>query len=367
MPDWIVSLLFVLMGFAGLIGGGQYLVRSASALAAIMRVSPLVIGLTLVAFGTSAPELAFTVQSAWSGATDLAVGNVVGSNIANVLLALGLAALAAPLVVHSRVVRFEVPLVILASVALWLLASNGRLGWIDGSLLTGALVVYLAWSVRQGKREAREVQEALVEVLHLEGLRKGHYLIRQVALLLTGLLLLAVGARLLLMGALDLALVFEVSELVIGLTLVAVGTSLPEVVTCIIASLRGQGDIAVGNVVGSNLFNILAVLGLGALISPRGIPVSPQALSIDMPIMVATAVVSLPVFFSGMRIGRLEGAVFVLYFLAYIAYVATRATQPPYLASFEFAMLGFIIPLTLAALGFSLWQRRARAVTAAED
>ncbi|NEV62879.1 calcium/sodium antiporter [Thiorhodococcus minor] len=375
MPDWIVSLLFVLLGFAGLIGGGDSLVRSASALAAIMRISPLVIGLTVVAFGTSAPELAVTLQSSWSGATDLAVGNVIGSNIANVLLVLGVAALVAPLAVHSRVVRIDVPLVILASAALWVLASNGRLGWIDGSLLSGALLAYLVWSVRQGKREAREVQDELVEVLHLEGLRKGHYLIRQIGLLLAGLLLLAVGARLLVMGAVDLARVFGVSELVIGLTVVAIGTSLPEVVTCILASLRGKGDIAVGNVVGSNLFNILAVIGLGALVSPRGIPVSPEALAIDMPIMLATAVACLPVFFTGMRIDRREGAVFVLYFVAYIAYVVMRATHAPYLARFEVAMLGFVIPLTLIALGFSLWQcrvrrlaeRQARSPAAAEE
>lgn len=368
MPDWIISLAFVLVGFLGLIWGGELLVRSASALAAIMRISPLVIGLTVVAFGTSAPELAVTLQSVRSGAADLAVGNVVGSNIANVLLVLGLAAVVAPLAVHSRIVRIDVPLVIAASVGVWLLASNGRLGWIDGTLLTGVLAAYLLWSVRQGRREARDVQEELAATPPAEVKGPGRYLLRQIGLLLVGLLLLSVGARLLVMGAVDLALALGVGELVVGLTIVAVGTSLPEVVTSIIASLRGKGDLAVGNVVGSNLFNILAVLGLGALLAPRGIPVAQDALSMDMPIMVATAIACLPVFFTGMRIDRLEGGFFLAYFLAYLAYVVLRATGAPQTAGFEVAMLAFVLPLTLAVLGFSLWQaRRGRREESADD
>ncbi|MBK1721016.1 calcium/sodium antiporter [Thiocystis violacea] len=360
MPDWILSLGLLLIGFAGLIGGGEFLVRSASGLAAIMRISPLVIGLTVVAFGTSAPELAVTLQSAWAGAADLALGNVVGSNIANVLLVLGISAAIAPLAVHSRIVRIDAPLVVGASIGLWLMSLDGRIGRLDGLVLFALLIGYLVWSVRQGKTEAGEIQREFAATPPHAGQARAPDLLKQIALLLTGLLLLALGARLLVMAAVDIARVFGVSELVIGLTVVAVGTSLPEVVTSVIASRRGKGDIAVGNVVGSNLFNILAVLGLAALLAPGGISVSRAALSMDMPIMIATAVVCLPVFFTGMRIDRLEGAIFLAYFLVYITYVVMRASQASFIARFEVAMLAFVIPLTLIALAFSVQQSRAR-------
>ncbi|MBK1717751.1 calcium/sodium antiporter [Thiocystis violacea] len=356
MPEWILSLILVIIGFLGLVGGGEYLVRSASALASAMRVSPLVIGLTVVAFGTSAPELAVTVQSAWSGAADIALGNVVGSNIANVLLVLGLSAVIAPLAVHSRIVRIDVPLVIVASVGLWFMASRHGIGHLDAGLLFLLLVAYVAWSVRQGQREAAEVREEFAQALGGDGGIRPTHLLIQVGWLLTGLVLLAVGARLLVMGAVDIALALGVDELVIGLTLVAVGTSLPELMTSVIASLRGNRDIAVGNVVGSNLFNILGVLGIGALVAPGGIPVSRDLLTLDMPIMIATALLCLPIFFTGRRIDRLEGAVFLAYFLAYIGYVLMRSTDASFTREFEVAMLGFVIPLTLLAIGVSLFR-----------
>lgn len=360
MSDLIVSFGLTLVGFIGLILGGELLVRAASALASVMRISPLVIGLTVVAFGTSAPELAVTVQSAWADAADLAVGNVVGSNIANVLLVLGLAALIAPLSVHSRVVRIDVPLVVLASAGLWLMSLDGRVGRFDGLLLCTLLAAYLVWSVRQGKQEAREVQAELAQLVPLPADRGILGGVRHLLVLLVGLILLTMGARLLVMGAVDIARVLGVGELVVGLTVVAIGTSLPEVVTSVLASLRGQRDIAVGNVIGSNLFNILAVLGIGSLVAPSGIPVPRAALAMDLPIMIATAVVCLPIFFTGMRIDRLEGAAFLGYFVAYIAYVGMRATQAPFVSRFEIAMIAFVIPLTLLAIGFSLYQCRAR-------
>jgi cation:H+ antiporter len=355
MSATLVSTVQILIGLVGLVAGGELLVRGAAALAGAARISPLVIGLTVVAFGTSAPELAVTIQASWAGSPELAVGNVVGSNIANVLLILGLSALVAPLVVQSRVVRIDVPLMIACSVGLWLLILDGSVSRLDGLLLFSTLIGYVAWSVIQGRREGVEIQDEFAEALPHDG-STASYLWRQAGLVVGGLVLLVIAARLLVGGASDIARQLGVSELVIGLTIVAVGTSLPELVTSVVASLRGQRDIAVGNVVGSNLFNILAVLGLGALAAPGGIAVADQVLRLDLPIMIATAAACLPVFFTGGRISRLEGGLFFFYFVAYTAYVVMGATGAAHMRSFELAMLGFVIPLTVMAIAVSVYQ-----------
>ncbi|EXJ15225.1 calcium/sodium antiporter [Imhoffiella purpurea] len=351
MLDVLVSSSLILIGFLGLVGGGEILVRAAAALAAAMRISPLVVGLTVVAFGTSAPELAVTVQSVWADAADLAVGNVVGSNIANILLVLGVAALVSPLVVHERVRRIDLPLVILASAGVWLLALDRRIGHWDGLLLCLLLFGYLVWSVRQGRREALEPLVSAGGALDPPG---AMVLLRELARLLVGLVLLAMGGRLLVMGAVDIARVLGVGELVVGLTLVAVGTSLPEVVTSVIAGLRGHRDIAVGNLIGSNLFNLLAVLGIGAATSPSGIPVLRAVLKLDLPIMILTTLACIPAFVAG-RVGRRTGAVFLAYFICYLIYVVLRATQSPFRQTFEMGMLGVAFPLTLIAMTVAVY------------
>ena len=356
MPELALSAGQIVLGFAGLIFAGEILVRGASNLAAAANISPLVIGLTVVAFGTSAPELAVTAQAAWSGAPELAVGNVVGSNIANVLLILGIAALVAPLVVQSRVVRIDVPIMVAASIGLWVLALNGGLSFWDGAVLFTVLVVYIVWSIREGRGEDPAVQEEFAGSLARSGRSQLGHLGRQVGLVVAGLIVLAISARILVDGATDIARGLGVSDLVIGLTVVAVGTSLPELVASVVASLRGERDIAVGNVVGSNLFNILGVLGIGAMVAPNGIPVSEQVIGLDLPIMIATAVACLPIFFTGRRISRMEGGLFLGYFLAYMAYVVMGATDASYMRSFELGMLGFVIPLTVIAIAFSVYQ-----------
>jgi len=351
MLESLVSLSLILVGFVGLVAGGELLVRAAVTLAAAMRISPLVIGLTVVAFGTSAPELAVTIQSVWSGASNLAVGNVVGSNIANILLVIGVAAIVAPLVVHERVRRIDLPLVIAVSVGVWLLSLDRRLGHLDGVLLCAALLGYLWWSMCDGRREGScsgASAPSLVEPLGPWAMA------RETVRLLVGLVLLSMGARLLVMGAVDIARVLGVGELVIGLTLVAVGTSLPEVATSVIAGLRGHRDIAVGNLIGSNLFNLLAVLGIGAATSPHGIAVPRAVLKLDLPIMILTAVACVPLFLVG-RVGRKAGAVFLAYFAGYLIYVVLRATDSPFRQAFEIGMLAIVAPLTLAAIAVSLY------------
>jgi cation:H+ antiporter len=343
--------LQILVGLVVLVGGGELLVRGASALAAMLRIAPVVIGLTVVAFGTSAPELAVTVQAAAAGSPDLALGNVVGSNIANVLLILGLSALAAPLLVNSRLIRIDVPLVLIASLALYLIALDGVIDRLDGALLFGTLVVYIVWSVHEGRAEGPQAQ--LPGVDRARETAPGGVL-KPIALVALGLVLLAFGADALVTGAVGIATALGVSDLIIGLTVVAIGTSLPELVASVIASLRGQRDIAVGNVVGSSLFNILGVLGLGSLAAPAGIPVAPGALAFDIPVMILTALACLPIFFSWGQIRRWEGALFLGYYALYVTYLILTAAGSPRVEALITLVLWGAAPLTILVLGVSL-------------
>lgn len=349
--SWL-TLILLLAGFVLLIGGAELLVRGAAHLAVDLGISPLVVGLTVVAFGTSAPELAVSVLSAWQGQAGIALGNVVGSNIANVLLILGLSALAAPLVVARQVVRLEVPIMVGISGLLWLLAADGRIGRLEGLLLAAGLVVYITWTVRRSRRENRREEDLPEEARGASSRRT------QLLQILGGLVLLGLGSKWLVDGAVSIARHFGVSELVIGLTVVAIGTSLPELATSVLASLRGQRDIAVGNVVGSNIFNILSVLGLTALVSPRGVPVPVSALHFDLPVMVAVAAACLPIFFTGHRIERWEGALFFAYYLVYTAFVVLTAMHHPALPLLVEAMVFFVLPLTILTLAISLWRSR---------
>jgi len=340
----LVTLLLFGAGIVLLIWGADLLVRGAAHLAALAGISPLVIGLTVVAMGTSAPELAVSFRATLAGQADIALGNVLGSNIANVLLILGLAALAAPLLVAARVLQREVPTMIGVSLLLWLLVADGSLGRGDGVLLVVLLGAFLAATVVMGRRAG----DADAPATPPDGSRRG--VLRNLGLLLGGLILLVAGAQWLVDGAVTFARALGVSELIIGLTVVAVGTSLPEIATTVLASLRGEREIAVGNVVGSNILNILGVLGLTALLAPQPIAVPPSALAFDLPVLVATAVACLPIFFNGRMIARWEGALFLAYYIAYTTYIVLAATGQRTLPLFSAAMLFFAIPLTLVTV-----------------
>jgi cation:H+ antiporter len=343
--DPTVIIRFV-VGTVLLIWGAELLVRGAARLAVAAGISPLVVGLTVVAFGTSAPELAVTVGSSFTGESDVALGNVVGSNILNILLILGLSALVAPLVVAQQLVRLDVPLVIGASVLVFLLGLDGEIHQLEGLLLFSLLAVYLIYLIRRNRQEMADLAASRSPDELTEPAQAGPWQ-RNVGFVLVGLMMLALGARWLVESAVATASALGLSELVVGLTVVAAGTSLPEVATSVLASLRGERDIAVGNVVGSNLFNLLAVLGLGSLVSPGGIPVQPGALSFDIPVMIAVAIAALPVFFTGYTIQRWEGAVFVSYYIAYTTFLVLRATEHHALSEFRAAMVWFVIPLTV--------------------
>jgi cation:H+ antiporter len=340
--------LFLVLGLIIMIWGADLLVRGASRLATAVGISPLVVGLTVVAFGTSSPELAVSVMSAFKGQADLALGNVVGSNIFNVLLILGISALIVPLIVAQQLVRFDVPVMITISILILLMGMDGQIGRIDGVFLFAGAIAYTAFLIRQSRKESSE--EVKAEYDSEFGEKSPSSLVKNIGLIALGLVGLVLGSKWLVTSAVAIAQAFGVSELVIGLTIVAAGTSMPEVATSIMAAIKGERDIAVGNVVGSNIFNILCVLGLSSLVAPAGITVSEAALRFDIPVMIAVAIACLPIFFTGYRISRFNGAAFFFFYLAYLVYLIFTATNHEALGTLRAAMLYFILPITALTL-----------------
>ena len=359
-----MMLAMFVLGLVTLVAGAQILVRGSSKLALSFGISPLVVGLTVVAFGTSAPELAVSVRSSWGGQVDIALGNVVGSNIFNVLFILGLSALAAPLVVAPQLIRQEVPLMIAASLLAFGLALDGGIGRADGALMFGLLLAYTAFLVRQSRRESQATQDEFAQefAAPAAGAWDRHWAV-QLALIGGGLALLVLGANWLVDAAVGFARALGLSEMVIGLTIVAAGTSLPEVATSVVATLRGERDIAVGNVIGSNTFNLLGVLGLSGLVAPQALAVAPAMLSFDIPVMIGVALACLPIFFTGHVIARWEGVLFLFYYAAYTAYLLLAAQRHDLLDSYGTAMAAFVLPLTavtLAVFAARHWRARRR-------
>ncbi len=354
------GLLFV-AGLALLVLGANLLVRGASRLAMSFGISPLVVGLTVVAFGTSAPEMAVSVGAVLDGRTDIAVGNVVGSNIFNVLFILGASALIVPLVVNVQLIRQEVPIMIGASLLLLVLGLDGRLGWLDGALLLALMAAYTLFLVLQSRHQNRaDCADFESENRRAEAGAWDARLPVQLGLIALGLLGLVGGSQWLVDSAVHFARALGVSDLVIGLTIVAAGTSMPEVAASITAALKGERDIAVGNVVGSNTFNILGCLGLAGVVSgDAGLLLAPSLLAFDVWVMLAVALACLPIFLTGREVARWEGAVFLAYYAAYTAYLVLRAQEHDALAGFSAVMMSFVLPLTLVTLVASVLRRRA--------
>lgn len=308
-----MDILLIVAGFAGLIFGGELLVRGAVSLAQTFRVSPLVIGLTLVGFGTSTPELVTSLQAAFVGSPGIAVGNVVGSNIANILLILGLTALLRPIAVNSQVLQRDGTVMLLATFICLAVVLSGVLSRLAGIGCLTALALYLVGTLwLERRRSSAEIQDDLPS---LEGILSKPW--AAAALLAIGLIITIVAARLLVIGAISLATDIGMSETVIGLTVVAVGTSLPELITSLVAARRGQSDMALGNIIGSNIFNVLGILGATALVHP--IPVPAAIASLDIWVMLAATVVLIIMCATGRRISRGEGGALLT---AYIAYTA---------------------------------------------
>lgn len=342
----------MISGLLLLIVGAEILVRAAVRLAASLKVRPLIIGLTIVAFGSSAPQMTVSLQATLAGNTDIAVGSVIGSSIFNILVTLGLSALIIPLRVSRQLVRLDIPVMILAGLLVFTLAANEELTPVDGALLLVALIAYLAVLHYQTRHSRRPRT--------LDTVAQAPWL-SSVLLMLGGLLVLVLAGHLLLGAAVDVASDLGLSERIIGLTLIGVGTSLPCMATSLIAALRGQREIAVGNVIGSNLFNLLGVLGLTAVLAPSPLSVSPNALVFDLPVMLGVVVLCLPVFYTGYRVTRAEGLVLLGLYLAYGLHVMSFTTGMPLANKLEHLMVYYILPVLVAFLLFSTlraWRRQ---------
>ena len=350
-------------GLVLLLLGANSLVHGASKLALSFGLSPLVVGLTVVAFGTSAPEMAVSSGAAMAGNADVAVGNVVGSNIFNILVILGLSALIVPLTVNVQLIRQEMPILIGSVVLLMLLGLDGRISTVEGAVLFALLLAYTAFLVIQARRavsaESQDYEAELTPAV--QGRWDGHWFV-QVLLVLAGLAMLVFGSDWLVDSAVVFARALGVSDLVIGLTIVAAGTSLPEVAASLTAAIKGERDMAVGNVVGSNVFNALGCVGLGAMLSAGpGLSMAPSLVNFDLWVMLAVSLACLPVFLSGREIARWEGLLFFLYYGAYAAYLVLKAQEHDALPAFSWVMIGFVVPITVVTLVvLSIGQPRAR-------
>lgn len=344
----MVFLLFI-AGLLLLIIGAEILVKGASRLASAMRISPLVIGLTVVAFGTSSPELAVSIKSILSGQESITLGTIIGSNILNVLFILGISALILPLMVSKQLLRLDVPLMIVLSVVVLLFSLNGIISFAEGVILTGGLLIYIIFLIVQSRRDEKQKPDLKQNESHGITPDVKNWVVNLV-MVAGGLALLMFGSRWFLDSAISIAQALGVSEIIIGLTIVAAGTSMPEVVTSILAAIRGEREIAVGNVVGSNIFNLLGVLGISSLVASSGLKVPISFISFDIPVMIAVAFACLPIFFTGGIISRKEGALFLLYYLFYTLYLVMAATHHDSLPLFSFVMLWFVVPLTAAVL-----------------
>jgi cation:H+ antiporter len=362
----MLTLGMFLAGLVALVAGAELLVRGASKLALSFGITPLVVGLTIVAFGTSAPEVAVSVGAVLKGQTDIALGNVVGSNIFNVLFVLGLSALITPLVVNIQLIRQEVPIMVGASLLLMVLSLDGRVGAIDGAMLFALLLAYTIFLVVQSRKETQAANdEYAAEVQPAAPGSWDSRLPVQLALMVVGLGLLVLGSQWLVGAAVVFAKALGVSDVVIGLTIVAAGTSMPEVATSVMAAVKGERDIAVGNVVGSSTFNILGCLGLsGMAAGASGLVVPEAVLNFDLWVMLAVALACIPVFMTGREIARWEGGVFLLYYVAYVAYLILAAQQHEALGTFSAVMMGFVVPLTVITLVVALLGRKPSGASA---
>ena len=349
MPDFLTFALEVLIGIGLLFAGGEVFVQGAVTLSLIFGIPQLVIGLTVVSFGTSAPELFVSVSSVLRGLDSLAVSNVVGSNIFNVMVVLGSSAVVMPLRVESRLVRRDVPLMIAVSAAVWGMASAGRVTWQSGMALLLALVINSIWEIRTAREEPDGVEGAEPDVNPDQGKRGA---LKAVMSLLLGVLLLGFGSRILVSGASGAAAFLGVSEAVIGLTIVSAGTSMPELITSLVAAIKGRTDLAIGNVVGSNLLNQLLVLGASSLAAAGsgGLQVSPLLIQRDMPVMVLTALACMPIFWTKGKISRLEGGILLALYVFYVVDQVLPRTLPTWQDEFRLVMLCLVVPAVIVVI-----------------
>jgi len=324
----LLALGLVAGGLFVMIVGAELLVRGGSALAARLNIPPVVVGLTIVALGTSAPELAIGIGASVQGNGPLAIGNIAGTNVVNLLLILGLSAAMRPLQIGLQTIRLDLPAMVVAAVAMFIMSLDGSLSRLDGVILLVIGVVYSVLVVRSALHESRAIRAAYAEEFGVEkyGPRVDVMMAREASMLIGGIVIVVLGADWLVDGGVSLANIWGVSDAFIGLTIVAIGTSAPELVTTVVSTLKNQRDIAIGNLLGSSTYNIAFILGVTCLVPPEGISVSNELLFIDIPVMIAAVVLCVPVFMSGRRVSRLEGILFVAAFAAYMTYLLIART-----------------------------------------
>lgn len=333
-----VSIILVVAGLVVLVVGAEFLVRGARRLAINLGVSPLIVGLTVVSFGTSAPEVAVGVQAALKGETNLAMGNVIGSNMFNVLAVLGVSALIGTLIVHQKLVKAEVPLVIAVSTLVFVVGLTGSISRWWGVALFASVIVYTIWAIRRERSEPEDVIAEYEQEFGEPETKNPHWA-TNVVFIVAGLTGLVFGSRWLVSGATDIAVSIGMSELLVGVTIVAVGTSLPELATSVVAAFRGERDIAVGNVIGSNLFNLFVVLGLSALVSPIGVPVDQTVIEFQMPALIFVSLLCAGVLWSGYSIKRWEGVMFIILYVGYLATTVVDTQFPDAVGTARAAMM----------------------------
>lgn len=314
----LIPTLFLIGGLIILTAGAELLVSGSSRLATRLGISPLLVGLTIVAFGTSAPELAVSIQSATSDRSALALGNVIGSNIANIGLVLGLTALITPIRIERQLLKKQIPLVIVSSLFMGLLLLDDQIDFSDGIFLTSGLLIYLIISYAQVDKEF-EAQELVIDTS--KAIKEVRATSLNMVCIIAGLVMLVLGSRVFVDNAVTFAQLIGLSEAAIGLTLVAVGTSIPELATCLIAARKNQPDIAIGNVIGSNLFNILCVLGVTALIAPI---LGDQFALVDFAIMVLFSLILLPLAWTDLTLSRMEGLFLLSGYVVYLVFVGQQ-------------------------------------------
>jgi cation:H+ antiporter len=343
-------LVLIALGLIVLVVGAELLVRGSVRLAAAAGLSPMVIGLTVVSLGTSSPELGVSLQAALAGDDGLAIGNVIGSSIFNLTFLLGIGAVVTPLLVKQRLVRIDVPILIGLVAVLWVMSLDGRIGRLEGLLLLAGGVGYSILVVRAEGAESPDVRAEYDRALQEAGGRSLVPLGRAAFLVVLGLAGLIAGGHWMVEGAAQMARDLGIDELIIGLTIVAIGTGLPEIAATVLAAMRREPDLAVGNAIGSSIYNVLIVLGVCAAAAPRGLSVAPSGIWFDIPVLSLAALLCVPVFLWGGRVTRGEGLLLLAFYLGYLGILVRTARLQTALTGPSPDLAWFLVP-PLAFLG----------------
>lgn len=351
----IIPTIWFILGLIALIGGAEILVRGVTRFATAIGISKLIVGLTVVAFGTSAPELAISIKAGINGQTDLMLGNIIGSNISNTLFILGLVAMLIPLKVNKYFIKSDLPIMIGITVIVYLFSLNGMITFWECLILSGLLLIYLINLARQGNPGS--------DVITTKPKRNPASILLYILLCIIGFILLITGAQWMIDSAIIFADMIGISELVIGLTVVAIGTSLPEVVVVLIAAIKKERDIAIGSILGSNILNLLAVLGVSGLFIQGSIPVQEILTRFDIPLLIIVSVLCIPIFYTGYRIARWEGGILFFFYGSYLYYLYLSGTQHPFLENYTYWMTWWILPVLIIVIIIVTifeWKKRFR-------